>query len=182
MERINTEALNENPEIGPLTTPSFTQEAEDQAVPVEKLPEPARANTGLFGTRILPIWFLAIGLVATLALGVLGGVLVGLRDNREQATESSALVDTATGGSSTPQQLPAAAPATVASEKQVERKDPARSRDRRRVIHPRIPLSSPEPPDPDVSQNRPVARKVGVITGYSSVEYPRRKRANQSDN
>jgi hypothetical protein len=185
MEQINTEALSENPEIGLLTAPSFTEAATEQAVPVKKLPAPTGTHTGLFGTRISLLWFLAIGIAATLTLGVIGGVLAGLidnRDNRKQAAESSSLVDTGAGGSSIPQQPVAAAPVTVASEKQVERKDPAPGRDRTRVIHPRIPLSSLEPPEPDVSQDRPAARRVGVITGNSRFEYRRRKKADQSDN
>jgi len=182
MERFDTEKLNENDSVNALlTTPHFTQEAEDQAVPVEKLPEPTRANKGLFG--ILPVWFLVIGLVATLVLGVVGGVLVALRDNRQQPTESSSLAETPAGESNftIPQQPGAAGPVNVTSQEQVARRNPGLRRETVHVRRQRVPLSPPESPEPDLSQNRPVARKVGVITGSASFEY-RRTRANQSNN
>jgi hypothetical protein len=175
MERINTENLNENDsQSGILTTPRFTHEAEERAVPVEKLPEPRRTVRDLFGTEVSPAWFLGIALITTLVLGAVGGAVAGLRDNQYQ-TESLPLAGAVTGDIAEP----SGALITAAGEEQVETKNPASrghpiSTSRRQVSWLRIQPA-------DVSQGRPAARKVGVISGSSFYWY-RKRRVSDSDN
>lgn len=181
MERLNTENLNENDSnMGVLSTPHFTHEAEEQAVPVEKLPAAEVARKGLFGTRISSIRFLATGVLVTLVLGIVGGVLTGLADNRRPASLTS-VAESANGGS-LPKQAAAAEATINAGNYETAHASPAAGRHTLRVTHLRRASSSAELTQTEDPAERPVARKVGVITSSSAVEIRRKRKFDQSDN
>jgi len=184
MERLDTENLNQNDSnIGLLSTPRFTHAAEEQAVPVEKLPPAEGGRKGLLGTRISSIRFLATGVLATLVLGVIGGVLTGLGDSREPATFSS-VAESANGdiGSGLPKQLAASEATINAGDDETAHASPAARRRALHVIRQRAASSSAELTQTEEPSQRPVARKVGVITASSYVEFRRKKKSEQSDN
>ena len=179
MERLNTENLNENDsQIGALATPRFTHEAEEHAVPVEKLPEP-RTVRGLLGTQISPYWFLGIAIVTTLFLGAVGGAVAGLRDN-QQPFESEALGGAVTGETNPDVAAQPAVPVTVTSLEQPETK----IRATRRSAGPsfRVPARIVRTDDVDESQQQPVARKVGVLSGPTVFRFERKRRVLVEDN
>ena len=184
MERLDTENLNENDSnIGFLSTPHFTHEAEEQAVPVEKLPAAETARKGLFGTRISSLRFLATGVLVTVVLGIIGGVLTGLADNRKPSTLSS-VAESANGddGAGLPKQGAAAEATINAGNDLTAHASPAARRRTLLVTHRQKPSNSAELTQTEDSPGRPVARKVGVITSSSSVEIRRKKKSDQSDN
>ncbi|MEK6334083.1 MAG: hypothetical protein AABM67_03980 [Acidobacteriota bacterium] len=186
MERINTENLNENDsQIGALATPRFTHEAEEHAVPVEKLPEP-RTVRGLLGTQISPYWFLAIAIVTTMFLGAVGGAVAGLRENQQpfeleaQPVESEVLGGAVTGETYPEIAAQPAAPITVMSLEHPETKIRAMRRSTERTYRP-ISSRTLRSEEADDSREQPVARKVGVLSG-SSVYWYRKRRVNVQDN
>jgi hypothetical protein len=178
MDRINTQNLNENDsQTGILTPPRFTHEAEEQAVPVEKLPATRRTLRDTLRSMVSSVWFLGIALITTVVLGAIGGAVAGYRDNQYQ-TESSPLAGSVTGEAKADMTRASGALVTAASEEQVEtnpvsRRNPT-STSRRRVSWERIQ-------QPGMSEGRPVARKVGVISGSTAYWY-RKRRVNEADN
>lgn len=184
MERLDTENLNENDSnIGALPAPHFTHEDEEKAVPVERLPAADVRRKGLFGTRILSIRLLAVGVLATLVLGVVGGVLTGLGDSRDPATPFS-VTGTANGYSSwdIPKQPAAPEATTDARDDETAQANLPARRPTLRVLRGQRPSSSAELPQTEEPSQRPVARKVGVITSPSYIEFRRKKKSDQSDN
>lgn len=179
MERINTENLNENDsQIGILTTPRFTHEAEERAVPVEKLPRTRRTLRDILRRTVSSVWFLGIALITTVVLGAIGGAVAGLRDNQYQ-TESLPLAGAVTGEARADIAEPSGALITAADEEQLEVKTPVPRRkpidmSRRQVFWEKIQQA-------DDPQDRPVARKVAVIGGSSGYWY-RKRRVSDSDN
>ena len=193
MERNNTENLNQNgSQIGELATPRFTHEAEEHAVPVEKLPE-RRTVRGLLGTQISPYWFLAVAIVTTMFLGAVGGAVAGLRDNQRPMTEPMA-EEYASGGAvvagETNLEVAAepAAPITVTSEPpapvtvtSVDHQETKIRATRRSAEHTYRPISSRTLRIEVDSREQPVARKVGVLSN-SSLYWYRKRRVNVEDN
>jgi len=179
MDRINTENLNENNSQPPiLTTPRFTHEAEERAVPVEKLPRTRRTLRDILRNTVSSVWFLGIALITTVVLGAIGGAVVGLRDNQYQP-ESSPLAGTVTGEAKADVAEPSGALVTAASEEQVETRAPVPRR--KPAIMSPAQVSWARMQRPDVPQGQPVARKVGVISG-SSLYWYRKRRATVADN
>ena len=180
MERINTENLNENDsQIGALATPRFTHEAEEHAVPVEKLPE-RRIVKGLLGTQISPYWFLAIAIVTTLFLGAVGGTVAGLRDN-QQPFESDALGGAVAGETNFEVSAEPPAPVTVTSLEHPETKIRATRRGAGPVFR-QVPARTVSTDEVDEFRGQPVARKVGVLSGPTVFRFERKRRVTVVDN
>ena len=180
MDRINTANLNQNnSQTGILTTPSFTHEAEERAVPVEKLPGTRRTLGDIMRSTVSSVWFLGIALITTVLLGAIGGAVVGLRDNQYQ-TESFPLAGAVTGEAKSDIAEPAGALVTALSEEQqVETKTPVPHR--QPTTASRRQVSWEKMQQADVSQGQPVARKDGVI-GDPPVYWYRKRRVTEADN
>ena len=179
MDRINTESLNENnSQTGILTTPRFTHEAEERAVPVEKLPRARRTIRDILRSTVSSVWFLGIALITTVVLGAIGGAVAGLRDNQYQ-TESLPLAGAVTGEARADIAEPSGALITAAGEEQVETKNPVSRRNPISTSRPQVFWEKIQ--QADVPQGRPVARKVAVIGGSSGYWY-RKRRVTESDN
>jgi hypothetical protein len=176
MARINTQNLNQNDsQTAVLTTPRFTHEAEERAVPVEKLPRTRRTLSDTLRSMVSSVWFLGIALITTVLLGAIGGAVIGYSDNQYQ-TESSPLAGTVTGEAKADVAEPSGALVTAPSEEQVETKNPVSRRNPTSSSRRQVSWASTQ--QASMSQSQPVARKVGVISDY----WYRKRRVGQTDN